>query len=326
MAQSLSTSPGETRQLLPIDADASHWVCFGKCQDTDHACGDVVDFARAYWSCDTSEAIKRLLDTDEIPVSDANAETACDFQRAAAPREPKWSARDFEAIERIVRDGPGLYDLLENSPLRFEDSETHAEEIIDIIFPGDPLLCVGKNNELFGTRRRSVWRGHLCNYPLIVPSPMISVWGRTTKGTMSEHSKEATADRVYLVIEFDFSIHKDDGRTETEFAPLVRSWKAADITVADACAALHWHLATLPAALPFVLAVHSGGKSLHGWFRAYPLFDEATWPFMRYAHQLGADHVTWCPSQFVRIPDGCQQNGELQKIYYLNPQEAVIDE
>jgi hypothetical protein len=82
----------------------------------------------------------------------------------------------------------------------------------------------------------------------------------------------------------------------------------------------------MPAALPFVLAVHSGGKSLHGWFRAFPLFDEATWPFMRYAYQLGADHVTWSRSQFVRLPSGTRQNGEPQKTYYLNPQEAVRDE
>jgi hypothetical protein len=155
---------------------------------------------------------------------------------------------------------------------------------------------------------------------------MIAPRGRTTKGTISQHSKEATADRVYLVIEFDFSFFKDDGQTETEFAPLVRSWRAANIEVADACAALHWHLATLPAALPLVMLVHSGGKSVHGWFRAYPLLDDVTRLFMRCAHQLGADHVTWTLSQFVRLPDGRRQDGRTQKTYYLNPAEAVIHE
>lgn len=307
------------------------WYCHGKCARG----GDIIDLACALWDCDTLTAIDKLLSGDEIPVLDSEqpAETA----PSRGPREPKWPGRDLETIDRIVRDGPGLYDLWERSPLRFDDEANHAEEIIDTILPGDPYLCLGKTNEVFATRRRSVWRGRISDLPLIVPNPMLSANGRTKKNTLSEHSLEATADRVYLVIEFDFDRYerKCDGtpkrdergnEIETQFAPLIKGWQRDQITIADACASLHWHLATIPAALPLVLAVHSGGKSLHAWFRAYPLYDEATWPFMHYAYQLGADHVTWTRSQFVRVPDGTRQDGRPQKTYYLNPQEAVIDE
>jgi hypothetical protein len=40
----------------------------------------------------------------------------------------------------------------------------------------------------------------------MVPNPMLSKIGRTAKGTFSEHSLEATARRIYLVIECDFSV------------------------------------------------------------------------------------------------------------------------
>ncbi len=303
-----------------IDDDQIHWVCFGKCQDTDHSGGDVVDLACALWNCDTVTACRKLLDGDPLPVANGPHPSS---NGAPAARERKWPARDLDAIDRIVRTGFGLCDLWQCSPCRFDDGESHTEEIIDVLLPGDPWLCVGKNNDVFWTRRRSDWRGKLAQYPLMVPSPMLSKVGRTAKGTLSEHSLDATADRVYLAIEFDFATHETDGVTETQVAPLIRGWDESGIDIADACAALHWHLATVPAALPFVLAVHSGNKSLHAWFCAYPLYDEATWPFMRYAHQVGADHVTWTRSQFVRIPDGRRQNGARQTTFYFNPQTAV---
>jgi hypothetical protein len=79
----------------------------------------------------------------------------------------------------------------------------------------------------------------------------------------SEHTKEATARRVYLTTEFDFSVKARDEEKDSAWAPLVREWIAAGISVADACSALLWHLASW---LPLVVVVHSGGKSLHGWF------------------------------------------------------------
>jgi len=48
-----------------------------------------------------------------------------------------------EQREAVIASGAGLVDLWEISPVRFENNESHTEEIIDAIFPGDPLLCVG---------------------------------------------------------------------------------------------------------------------------------------------------------------------------------------
>jgi hypothetical protein len=102
---------------------------------------------------------------------------------------------------------------------------------------------------------------------------------------------------------------------------LIEAWERDQIEIADACAALLWHLADR---LSLVLVVHSGGKSLHGWFSAFNRDEQRElWAFMRYAHSLGADWVTWRRSQFVRLPDGRRQNGARQLTYYLDPGNAV---
>ena len=67
------------------------------------------------------------------------------------------------------------------------------------------------------------------------------------------------------------------------------------------------------------LTVHSGNKSLHGWFFCAAESESKLHHFMRYAVSLGADKATWTRSQFVRMPDGQRKNGKAQRIYYFNP-------
>jgi hypothetical protein len=235
-----------------------------------------------------------------------------------------WPKADWEQIRRIVRGGGALCDLAERSPVRFDDEQSHAEEIMDTLLPGDPLLCVGRSQSCFATRRREIWRGHLSRLPFIVPNPMLGVLGYTkVENRLSEHTLERTAGRVYLVVEFDFSEFARDGTTLSEWAPLVREWRERDITVADACAALHLHLSTH---LPLAAVVHSGGKSLHGWYYVFRKPEVGLRSFMNYAVRLGADHATWLRSQFVRLPDGLRDNGKRQVIYYLDPGKAVKNE
>ena len=297
----------------------SRWFCHGKCAATYPHGGDVVDMAGLLWGiADRRELIERLLG---CRVTEFSGDSRQALRRASfLPRESKWPERDLEQIDQIVRADFGLYDLWESSPVRFTDDQSHAEEIIDILFPGDPLLCIGKNEYRFWTKPREAWRGALSFLPLIVANPMLSVEGRAQNGRQSQHTLEACAARIYLPIEFDFSRLENDGNP-TVFARLIEGWERDGISVADACAALHWHLADR---LPLVLAVHSGAKSLHGWYAVCDRDEDIeSWPFMRLAHQLGADHVTWCRSQFVRLPDGRRQNGARQLTYYFDPSKAV---
>ena len=205
---------------------------------------------------------------------------------------PKWPVVNQEQREAIIRDGVGLVDLWEASPVRFESNDTHTEALIDRLFPGDPLLCCGLSSARFETRSRSEWRGSLTRLQLIVPNPMTARSGPTKQGKESAHSLSITGPRWFFVIE------QDQGAIDEQVAVLL-------------------HLASRA---PLVLAVHSGIKSIHGWFYCIGQPEEKLRSFMRYAVSLGACHSTWSRSQFVRMPDGLRDNGKRQVVYYFNPE------
>jgi hypothetical protein len=85
----------------------------------------------------------------------------------------------------------------------------------------------------------------------------------------------------------------------------------------DEQASVMVHLAKIA---PLVLAVHSGSKSIHGWFYCKGRPEEQLRRFMNYAVRLGADRSTWTRSQFVRMPDGTRDNGNRQSVYFFNPE------
>jgi hypothetical protein len=71
---------------------------------------------------------------------------------------------------------------------------------------------------------------------------------------------------------------------------------------------------------PLAIAVHSGSKSIHGWFYCTGQAEEKLRRFMQYAVSLGADRATWTRSQFVRMPDGTRDNIKCQAVYFFNPE------
>ena len=237
--------------------------------------------------------------------------------RTGLATHQKWPELELDRIEKIVRDGPKLVDLWDQSPVQFVDNEVHTEQIIDALFPGNPLLCVGQSKHEFDTCLRDEWRGQLGTMPLIVPSPMSAWTGTTQDGKTSKHTLANTGPRRFLVVECDFSRYARDGKTPTAFAPLIESLEASKIDTLDMGAAVLAHLAH---EAPLALAVHSGGKSIHGWFYCAGRDEARLENFMRYAVRIGADRATWTRSQFVRMPDGRREDGKRQVTYYFNPE------
>jgi len=241
----------------------------------------------------------------EIEAAIANSE-ACAWRPGAKQQGTKpqpssrasWPLRNDERIEAVIAASEvcGLVDLWEASPMRFEDAPA-TEELIDALFPGDPLLCCGLHvKHDYGTGTREEWRGQLARQQFIVPSPMTAEEGhRKTDGKPSLRTLENTGPRRFLVIEFDHGTF-------------------------DSHAAVLWHLARLA---PLVMAVHSGGKSLHGWFACAGADEETLLRFMRYAVALGADPITWTRCQFVRMPDGLRRRPDAfpvrQQVFHFNP-------
>jgi len=202
----------------------------------------------------------------------------------------KWPKVNAEQRVTIIRDNGGLADLWELSPVRIDDNAAHPEEIIDRLFPGNPLLCCGKSSSNFDTRPRNAWRGEMSALALLVPSPMTAIDGVTKEGKPSRHTLDNTGPRRFLICEFDTGTPDDH-------------------------AALLIHLAGYA---PLVCAVHSGGKSLHGWFYVHGQPDAKVEKFFRYAVSLGADSRLWTRCQFCRMPDGTRDNGKPQTVFFLN--------
>jgi hypothetical protein len=239
--------------------------------------------------------------TSGEPIRHGEIERAVDRSAATAwkpgqppcytPQGSAWPKVNDEQREAVVTAGGDLVDLWETSPVRFQDNESHTEEIIDALFPSDPLLCAGRNNCDFVTRSRSEWRGELDALQLIVPSPMTARTGPTQEGKESAHALSITGSRRFLVIE------QDAGTIDAQAAVLLHLGERA----------------------PLALAVHSGSKSIHAWFYCVGQPEEKLRVFMQYAVSLGADRATWTRSQFVRMPDGRHDNGRRQAVYFFNP-------
>ena len=198
------------------------WIFYAACTCVEHTALDDTGLVDLLYAA--TRGARRPVKRYEIAKAVADARRKCGRCVGQPPPQvftSRWPDPDPGAIAAISKTGSGLYDLWESSPCRFDDDLPHTEEVIDALFPGDPLLCCGLDSQQFATRHRSVWRGHLSRLALIVPNPMLSRNALTQDGRLSEHTKAATGARVYLVIESD-----------------------AEGLDLDAQAALHAHLAT----------------------------------------------------------------------------------
>jgi hypothetical protein len=217
----------------------------------------------------------------EIREAVANAGKYAKGEISSVSYKP-WPAVDYNLVHGIVVNSPiRLKDLGSISPVDLSTEGPRTEEILDVLFPGNPLLCLGRKPNACWTYPREFWRRRESDFQFILPNQMSKEIGVTTDGRESRRCLDNTGPRASVVIEFDI--------TETgQWAHYVRDWKEKGITTIDANVALIIELASngLPR-LPLGLMVHSGGKSVHAWFPCAGLTDEQVRPFMARAVRLG---------------------------------------
>ena len=212
---------------------------------------------------------------------------------ATQTRQKQWP--DCEPILRtgVIRTIPWrLVDLWEASSIRFDDDDAACRWVVQQLFADNPLVCVGPKKNLPRTAPLSELVADLPTLQFIVPSPMTKTLGKNQDGEDSVRCLDCTGPRRFLIVEFD------EGSEDEQ-------------------AALLWHLSSRG---PLVLVVHSGNKSLHGWFKCVGEDEELIRQFFHYACRLGADWHNWTPCQFVRIPGGTRDNGTRQSIYFFAPE------
>jgi hypothetical protein len=258
--------------------------------------------SRALWVCGRNEnEIRAILENVAATcgrhvsvreIADAIRNSRLSAFQSASSRPRPWPRVNVEQCEAIIATGSGLVDLWEISPIRFANKSPYADQIIDALFPGNPLLCCAATKGTAHTARRDKWRSQMSELQFIVPSPMTAATGRNQAGELSRRCLDNTGARRFLVVEFDRG-------TKGEHAALL----------------LH-----LAERAPLALAVFSGSKSLHGWFYCAGAAEERVSRFFRYAVSLGADRATWTRCQLVRMPDGTRDNGNKQSVFFFNPE------
>ncbi len=203
----------------------------------------------------------------------------------------KWPAIDDHRRAALLKCGCGLMGLIEASPVNMMNSGPSPEEIIDHLFPENPFLCCGSSATAFDTKPRELWRGRLADMQFIVPSPMSRLRGTTKNGNASTRCLDNTGPRRFLVLEFDTGTTDEHATILLQFAQ----------------------------SRPLAMVVHSGGKSLHGWFPCLDRTEEEVRGFFAYAVSLGADPATFSRCQMVRMPGGLRDNGQRQQVLFFNP-------
>lgn len=233
---------------------------------------------------------RRPLKTSEVKraVERAYQTTLPDNPAFKKQEKPRWIPEKTRPSP--YRSIPPMTDaaaLWEASPDRMDQDMTQ-KTILEWLFP-DPnaLVCVGKSTYEFHTARLNQFKD-LGQCQFIVPCYMTSKTGMTQDGKPSMHCLDNCGPRRFCVCDFDEP-------------------KSADHP------AIIWQLRKT---FDLVMALSSGGKSLHAWFWIEPDEEDDFW---KAAIPMGADPALMRNrSSFVRIPFGTRENGNRQNVIYFD--------
>jgi len=200
-------------------------------------------------------------------------------------RLPPWPAKNHAARKSRFAHAP-LFDP-------DIDTTLTSMHVIQCLFDPDEIMCVGWSKYRFTSMQARDLIHNAHNAEFIVANPMtaeVADNGSKRNKTIASHPDS----RRFAVIEFD------TGDSRQEQAAVLSS--------------LH------TTAAPLVMAVWSGGKSIHGWFNVRSLSPYHKLTFFRHAAHLGADESLFDMSKLVRMPGGKRANGQHQCILYWEPE------
>jgi hypothetical protein len=202
--------------------------------------------------------------------------------------KPKWQpSKTRQTAYKKSNKGITAYDLWEMSPDRIDDGMTQMM-ILQMLFP-DPagLVCVGKSAYEFHTARLNQFKD-LTKCQFIVPCYMSKQKGLTQDGKESMHCLDNCGERRYHVCDFD------EPKSADHPGIVLQLKRTFDL----------------------VMALSSGGKSLHAWFNVAEDEDDSFW---QAAIEYGADPVLMRNrSSFVRMPMGTRDSGARQNVVYFD--------
>lgn len=230
-------------------------------------------------ACDESSS-RQIADRE---VDDAVRDGFAKARGEVVDSSPTWPGMNEHALRRVIKSV--------DSPLDLQPLELRARDVVPVLYQPDEILYVGSG--VSGGHRVQVkdWSVRDDQQEFITPNPYERWQGTNLQGeTTTGNCKDGIKCRRFLIVEFDLA---PDG------LPFSRGAQAKILTY-------------LAATAPLVMAVDSGGKSIHGWFGCPS--NPVEW-FSK-AVELGADPALWRIQQLTRLPGGLRQDGNRQSILY----------
>jgi hypothetical protein len=231
----------------------------------------------------------------------------------ATPERPRWPPPDPGLIDEIVS---SRYDPAEPplASLRAASKPipVAVDDILKRLFAPRSLLCVGlAKNHCLVARLEKLRFCQRC--PFIVPNPMLGPFTRDAAGKRHERCLANTAERRFLVLDFDLR--------GPAFEPILSRWAPYGVSPQMGMAILITQLTQSAHAPPLSLVTHSGNHSLQAWFYCQGQPDQALGPWFGEAVRLGADPSGWTRCQYFRMPDARRADtGRIQEALFLNPE------
>jgi hypothetical protein len=270
----------ETLREIPAAGETHRWLARAAAGLQASGCVSREACGRFLRDCCGQWVAHRAVPEREI---EAALRLAYDTPRTPGERRPRasWPSLDASDRDTAAWTAPALFDGV-------TDTGLCASDVLPVLFGTDELVCAGWVCERPVVRRCREWLPRAGAAQFIAPNPMKGPAGLTREGRRSARCQDNVAERRYVVAEFD----------DAAFG------KPEQARVASA----------LNEALPLVLAVDSGGKSLHGWFDCRGRGDDEVAAFFAAATRLGADRTRWDPCGWVRMPGGTRVKPDGRKV------------
>ncbi len=168
-----------------------------------------------------------------------------------------------------------------------ETGHTAADVLPKLFRPGEPV-CTGAVSERALVRTVEAALADADRMQFICVNPMRGAEALNKVGKLSARCQSNVAVRRYLVAEFD-----DPGLTKLQQAQLASA---------------------LGESAPLVLAVDSGGKSVHAWYRVEGMARQDQARFFALACALGADSTRWDICGWLRMPGGLRVRADGSRV------------
>ena len=202
----------------------------------------------------------------------------------------EWPEANADVIKRLLETADPVFDGTTSTGLKPAD-------VLPLLFRPGELVCTGVESERAVVRPVEAAVMDADGLQFICVNPMRGSMAMNNAGRPSVRCQNNVMLRRYLVAEFDDASLGKRGQAQLATA--------------------------LAEKAPLVMAVDSGGKSVHAWFYVEGMARQDQARFFAVACLLGADATRWDICGWLRMPGGTRVKADgshaRQRILYFNP-------